>query len=124
MGRASSMASSPPHSDSRGSAFPIENSPPGTQTIPSGASPGAGVLLGIVGPKSEASGSTTDAVATGFSGAVADSTGPDGDRVCDSEPAIHAPRPTTAIAATITRTTSTSLEIDPGIKIFVNLGCQ
>jgi len=34
-------------------SLPIENSPPGIQTMPSGAGVGAGVLLGIVGAKSE-----------------------------------------------------------------------
>src|SRR5439155_21381441 len=41
---------------SSGAAAPIENSPPGIQTIPSGAWPGAGVLFGIVGPNVDDSG--------------------------------------------------------------------
>src|SRR6266705_1776279 len=36
------------------SSLPIENSPPGIHTMPSGLAPGAGVLLGMVGAKSEA----------------------------------------------------------------------
>jgi len=40
--------------DSRGSSLPIENSPPGTQTIPSGAGLGGGALFSIVGRKEEA----------------------------------------------------------------------
>lgn len=34
-------------------AAPIENSPPGIQTMPSGAEPAAGVLFSTVGKKSE-----------------------------------------------------------------------
>jgi hypothetical protein len=36
---------------SGGSLAPIENSPPGIQTMPSGADPGSGVLLATVGSK-------------------------------------------------------------------------
>src|SRR6185437_13869589 len=36
---------------SGGSCAPIENSPPGIQTISGGFSPGAGAVLGLVGPK-------------------------------------------------------------------------
>jgi len=41
---------------SSGAAAPIENSPPGIQTMPSGAWPGAGVLFGIVGANVDDSG--------------------------------------------------------------------
>src|SRR5262245_66484739 len=49
MGRASAMASGPPHSDERGSSQPIENSPPGIQTIPAGALPEGLDLFSTVG---------------------------------------------------------------------------
>ena len=35
---------------------PIENSPPGIHTMPSGAGPGAGAWLGMVGAKAAAAG--------------------------------------------------------------------
>jgi hypothetical protein len=41
-------------SDSLSTGLPIENSPPGIQTIPGGAAAGAGVVFGSVGPKDEA----------------------------------------------------------------------
>src|SRR5206468_12670010 len=41
---------------SSGAAAPIENSPPGTQTIPSGASRGGVLLFGIVGANVDDSG--------------------------------------------------------------------
>ena len=40
-----------PQSDSPVSSLPMENSPPGIQTIPSGARVGAAMGLGTVGPK-------------------------------------------------------------------------
>src|SRR5688572_6556454 len=46
------MASGPPQIALRGSALPMENSPPGIQTIPSGAGPGGALLLEIVGANS------------------------------------------------------------------------
>ena len=46
------------------SAAPIENSPPGIQTIPGGAVRGAGAVLGVVGPK-------PPLVVTGVTAAVA-----------------------------------------------------
>src|SRR5262245_32036929 len=49
MGRASAIPSGPPCGCERGSSQPIENSPPGIQTIPSGASSGGEELLGLVG---------------------------------------------------------------------------
>src|ERR1700722_9755455 len=49
MGRASSMASPPPWGKERGSALPIENSPPGIQTIPSGTDFGGGMVFARVG---------------------------------------------------------------------------
>src|SRR5262245_36397635 len=49
MGRASAMASGPPHNDERGSSQPIENSPPGTQTIPAGVLPEGLDLFSTVG---------------------------------------------------------------------------
>src|SRR5579862_8038933 len=49
MGRASLVAFIPTSSMSGGSLAPIENSPPGIQTIPSGGDPGAVALLTTVG---------------------------------------------------------------------------
>jgi len=43
---------------------PMENSPPGIHTMPSGAFVGAGVLLGIVGAKGEAVVVATSSAAT------------------------------------------------------------
>src|SRR5437016_1042010 len=51
MGRASIISSRPPQIPIVvGSWLPIENSPPGIQTMPFGASTGGGVLFSIVGP--------------------------------------------------------------------------
>src|SRR5215471_8739940 len=49
MGRASSVAFMPTSSISGGSPAPMENSPPGIQTIPSGARRGAGSRFSTVG---------------------------------------------------------------------------
>src|SRR5215471_7759416 len=51
MGRESLVACMPTSPSLGESAAPIENSPPGTQTIPGGAARGAGAVLGTVGPK-------------------------------------------------------------------------
>ena len=51
MGLASSVAFMPTSSTSGGSFAPIENSPPGIQTIPTGAGPGAAAGVGTVGAK-------------------------------------------------------------------------
>src|SRR5262245_27959202 len=48
MGRASAMGSWPPCSIPRGSAAPIENSPPGIQAMPAGAGPGGAATAGTV----------------------------------------------------------------------------
>src|SRR5579862_6685476 len=50
MGRESVVACMPTMFISGGSWAPMENSPPGIQTIPLGAGPGAGCLFGTVGP--------------------------------------------------------------------------
>src|SRR5262245_18046112 len=49
MGRASSMAWWPPWASFRGSAEPMENSPPGIQTMPTGRRPGGGPVLATIG---------------------------------------------------------------------------
>src|SRR5215470_13134334 len=51
MGRESLVACMPTSPSPGESAVPIENSPPGIQTIPGGAGRGAGAVLGTVGPK-------------------------------------------------------------------------
>src|SRR5215471_14298903 len=51
MGRESRVAFMPASSGPGGSPAPMENSPPGIQTIFGGAGPGGGVLLGTVGLK-------------------------------------------------------------------------
>src|SRR5271157_264208 len=51
MGRASWVAFMPTGFMSGGSLAPMENSPPGIQTMPGGGEPGAGVLFALVGPK-------------------------------------------------------------------------
>src|SRR5262245_23539801 len=51
MGRESLVACMPTSPSMGESAAPIENSPPGIQTIPGGAARGAGAVLGTVGPK-------------------------------------------------------------------------
>src|SRR5262245_295667 len=53
MGRASPIASGPPHIEPRGSSLPIENSPPGIHTMPSGAGVGGGAWFGIVAANAE-----------------------------------------------------------------------
>src|SRR6266446_6408598 len=55
MGCASRVTPGKPQIASPVSSLPIENSPPGIHTMPSGLEPGAGVLLGMVGAKDEAS---------------------------------------------------------------------
>ncbi len=54
MGSASRVTPGRPHNDSLAASLPIENSPPGIQTIPSGAGAGAGDLFGKVGSNAEA----------------------------------------------------------------------
>src|SRR5579872_6744563 len=49
MGRASPIGSGPPQIEPRGSSEPIENSPPGIQTIPAGAMPGGLAEFSTVG---------------------------------------------------------------------------
>src|SRR4051812_20142763 len=49
MGRASSVRPCTSHIPSLDAVAPMENSPPGIHTIPSGAGPGGGPLLGTVG---------------------------------------------------------------------------
>src|SRR5215470_10993556 len=51
MGRESLVACMPTSPSPGEKAAPIENSPPGIQTIPGGATRGAGAVLGTVGPK-------------------------------------------------------------------------
>src|SRR5262249_61875364 len=51
MGRESLVAFMPTSPSLGESAAPIENSPPGIQTIPGGAGRDAGAVLGVVGPK-------------------------------------------------------------------------
>src|SRR6516165_1430680 len=51
MGRESRVACMPTSPSLGESAAPMENSPPGIQTMPRGVTPGAGVVLGMVGPK-------------------------------------------------------------------------
>src|SRR6185436_15670872 len=60
MGRASPMGSGPPCSSPRGSDAPIENSPPGIQTIPLGGGPAGTVSAGTVAANA---GSIRDSVA-------------------------------------------------------------
>src|SRR5215470_3470358 len=61
-GSASAIELAPPHSVSpdsvaivTASTLPIENSPPGIQTIPAGAGAGAGAAFGMVGANAAAS---------------------------------------------------------------------
>src|SRR6266568_6774717 len=54
MGSASRVTPGRPHNDSLATSLPIENSPPGIHTIPSGAGVGAGPLFGMVGAKGDA----------------------------------------------------------------------
>ena len=49
---------------SDGTTQPIENSPPGIHTMPSGAGPRAGVLFGTVGAKGDAAGADGSAAVT------------------------------------------------------------
>src|SRR5262250_2793974 len=64
IGRESLVAFMPTSPSLGESAAPIENSPPGIQTIPGGAARGAGAVLGVVGPK-------PPLVVTGVTAAVA-----------------------------------------------------
>jgi hypothetical protein len=50
--------------DSLSSRLPIENSPPGIQTIPAGAGAGAGVAFGIVRSKDVEAAVTVDSSAS------------------------------------------------------------
>src|SRR5688572_14451755 len=61
------MRSCPPPSQAHatGSSEPMENSPPGIQTMPSGAGPGAGAVTAIVGPKGAAAGAGVGEVLPG-----------------------------------------------------------
>src|SRR5258708_28973772 len=53
MGTASRVTPGRPHNDSLEASLPIENSPPGIHTMPSGSGVVGRVLLGTVGPKVE-----------------------------------------------------------------------
>jgi hypothetical protein len=72
MGSASRVTPGRLHNDSLAASLPIENSPPGIHTIPSGARVGADVLFGTVGAKGELAAaalfSFASAVATGSAG--------------------------------------------------------
>src|SRR5437667_1016927 len=72
MGSASRVTPGRPHNDSPVASLPIENSPPGIHTIPSGAGAGAGLLFGMVGAKGDAA-----AVSSLFRLAEGDSEGGD-----------------------------------------------
>jgi hypothetical protein len=50
--------------ESLSTGLPIENSPPGIQTMPAGAAPGAGVGFGIVRAKEDAVAVTVDSSAS------------------------------------------------------------
>ena len=63
--------------ESLSTGLPIENSPPGIQTIPAGAGPGASFAFGIVAPKAA---ETTD---------VSDSDEDAGSVVAESDPLSH-----------------------------------
>src|SRR5215471_8522262 len=54
MGDASRLIPGMLQSDSLSTGLPIENSPPGIQTIPGGPAVGAGVIFGIVDAKDDA----------------------------------------------------------------------
>src|SRR5262245_6637452 len=66
MGRASSIESVHPATQPRGSAEPIENSPPGIQTMPGGGSPAGAPALGRVAANAD----ETSRDAASFSGRV------------------------------------------------------
>src|SRR5436190_7755466 len=72
MGSASRVTPGRPHNDSLAASLPIENSPPGIHTIPSGAGAGAAGLFGTVGANGELAGvapfSFASVVATGSAG--------------------------------------------------------
>ena len=78
MGRESVVCFIPTRSISGGSAAPIENSPPGIQTMPTGAGRGAVIACGMVGPKIAADAVEDDGAGIDFGASAFDCTsGPD-----------------------------------------------
>src|SRR5262245_22560685 len=68
MGDASRVIPGILHRDSLSTGLPIENSPPGIQTIPGGAGTGAGAVFGIVGANAAEAADTSVSSACGGEG--------------------------------------------------------